>query len=205
MVLKDAAGAVLTVDQGEAAFNAAMAAPEPGQAPPPEMPAPAKVDPEAPFGRTQDGKPKKGPGGRPPKHDKPRVQTAAAGPSGEVRDYTAELTEITQGVYLLMAIAPPTQAQAALWKGHAPTLVHAWNIAARQNETVRGGVEWLTGSGATWIMAVGMATAPLVLQSIALWRDPKGEMALQLQAATVADLQAMASAQEQAMRAAAAA
>lgn len=200
MVLKDGTGAVLTVDQGEAAFNAAMAAPEPGQTPQAEMPAPEKVDPEAPFGRTQDGKPKKGPGGRPPKHDKPRVQTAAAGPSGEVRDYTGELTEIAQGVYLLMAITPPTQAQAALWKAHGPNLVHAWNIAAKQNETVRGGVEWLTGSGATWIMAVGMATAPLVLQSVALWREPNGETAQKLRASTVSDLQAM----EQAMHAAAA-
>jgi hypothetical protein len=49
-------GAQIPVDPGEQQFNAAMAAPEPGQGP--DYPAPRARDKEAPHGRNDDGTPK---------------------------------------------------------------------------------------------------------------------------------------------------
>jgi hypothetical protein len=202
MVLKDATGAVVDVTEGEKAFNAAMAAPEPAGPPVVEIPAPPVVDPGAPYGRTKDGQPKKGPGGRPAKDaDKPRVTTAtAAGLTGDVRDYTPDLVGLSKSLYVVMAMIPPTQAQAALWRAAAPAMVPAWNQAAQQSEQVRAALEWLSGPG-TWPVAVAAATVPFTLQSIALWRGgPNSELHKMLTEATHADLQRMAAEQEAMMR-----
>ena len=105
MVLKDSTGAVIDVPAGEAEFHKAMAAPEMGAPPVAEIPAPPKVDPEAPYGRKVDGTPKGGPGGRPPKNaDKPRVTTTAAGPAGEMRDYTPDLVGLWAVQVVLVAL-----------------------------------------------------------------------------------------------------
>ena len=198
MVLKDSGGAVIDVAVGEAEFVKAMAAPEPGAQAAPEMPAPARVDPDAPYGRKVDGSPKKAPGGRPPKDDKPRV-TAGVTPSGEPRDYTADLVGITKSLHIVLAMIPPTQAQAALLKLHTPAMVPAWNLAAQQNEQVRTALEWLSGPG-TWPVAVAAASVPFGLASIALWRGgPKSEMHQALTAMTVADLERMAADQARMM------
>lgn len=175
-------------------------------APPKKDPA----DPDAPFGRTADGKPKKGPGGRPPKKkaEQPRV-TAPTAAQGPVRDYTQDLAEFTEGVWFLMAQLPPTQAQAAVLKQHRPALVHGWNLAAQNNATIRTGVEMVTGK-ATWVAAVAMATAPFVLQSLALWTKSSEQLKKaglptkdDLAAATVRDLEQLAKDQAEAMAAAA--
>lgn len=202
MVLKDASGAVVDIPAAEAQFHASMAAPEPGTASAGDMPAPPKVDPEAPYGRTKDGQPKKGPGGRPAKDaDKPRVTTSAmGGVAGDVRDYTPDLVGLSKSLYVVMAMIPPTQAQAALWRAHAPAMVPAWNQAAQQSEQVRTALEWLSGPG-TWPVAVAAATVPFALQSIALWRGgPKSELYQSLTEATLADLQRMAQEQQAMMR-----
>jgi hypothetical protein len=176
-----------------------------------EMPAPPPKDPEAPFGRTKDGKPKRGPGGR-PSAEKPRVQapTAAQAPA-VVRDYTQDLAELTEGVWFLMAQLPPTQAQAAILKVHRPALVHGWALAAQNNAMIRSGVDMLTGKG-TWVAAVAMATAPFVMQSLALWTKTDEELAAggmatkeELAASTVRELEDLTKQQEQALAAAVAA
>jgi hypothetical protein len=206
MVLKDSTGAVIDVPTGEAEFHKAMAAPEPSGSTSggagAQVPAPPRVDPEAPYGRKVDGTPKGGPGGRPPKHaDKARVTTApATGPAGETRDYTPDLVGLSKSLYVVMAMIPPTQAQAALWRAAAPAMVPAWNEAAQQNEQVRAALEWLSGPG-TWPVAVAAATIPFTLQSIALWRGgPNSELHKMLTEATHADLQRMAQEQEAMMR-----
>jgi hypothetical protein len=205
MVLKDSTGAVVDIAAGEAQFHASLAAPEVGVPPVADMPAPPKVgdvDPEAPFGRRADGTPKKGPGGRPAKDaDKPRTTTAAsAGVGGGARDYTPDLVGLSKSLYVVMAMIPPTQAQAALWRAAAPAMVPAWNQAAQQSPQVRAALEWLSGPG-TWPVAVAAATVPFTLQSIALWRGgPNSDLHKMLTEATHADLQRMAAEQEAMMR-----
>lgn len=207
MVLKDSTGAVVDIAAGEAQFHASMAAPETSGSTSggagAEVPAPPRVDPEAPYGRKVDGTPKGGPGGRPPKGaDKARVTSAP--PTGlgssETRDYTPDLVGLSQSLYVVMAMIPPTQAQAALWRMNAPAMVPAWNMAAQQNEQVRAALEWLSGPG-TWPVAVAAATVPFALQSVALWRGgATSEMHETLTAATLADLERMKAEREALMR-----
>src|SRR3954466_15857059 len=89
MTAEGAPVAAPPVEQEFAALQASQAAAADEEA---EHAAPPKKDPEAPYGRTADGKPKKGPGGRPPKRkaaDAPRVASAAA--AGAKKDFTVEL------------------------------------------------------------------------------------------------------------------
>lgn len=195
-------------EPGEREFAAAMAAPEPGD----QMPAPPKLaDPEAPYGRTLDGKPKKGPGGRPAKSkaDRPRTQTVAAvatDGTAQAKDYGQALAELTEGVWYLCAQFPATQPQAAILKAHRPALVSGWNLAAQNNRMIASGVEILTGKG-TWVAAVAMASAPFVMQSLAIWTKSEEDLAkagmptrADLAASTVQALAELAQAQEEALR-----
>lgn len=210
--LQTAGGNVLDVPPAEMPreFAAAMAAPEPTD---PQVPAPPAKDPEAPYGRKADGSPKKGPGGRPPRAakdpDKPRVQkaTEAAAAAGEIRDFTQDLAELTDGMWLMMASFPVTQAQAAVLKANQAGLCHGFNVAAQHNRMIRRGVELLSGEG-TWVMVVGMALAPFITTSWALWMAPErleaaGMSRDDLAAATRGELKRMADQQAAAMRAAA--
>lgn len=190
MVLKDGTGAVIDVAAGEKEFSKAMAAPEPTGPPVVEAPAPPPVDPEAPYGRTKDGQPKKGPGGRPAKDaDKPRVTTAAAATGGEPVDYTKDLAQLASYVHAGMCMMERTHAHAALWKGTTPKMVAAWNTAANKNEKVRSGVELLAGGDTTWVLGVALASLPFVQGAYVLWRDPQSEIATRLADATKADLE----------------
>jgi hypothetical protein len=169
-----------------------------------EMPAPPRKDPQAPFGRTKDGTPKKAPGGRPPKArvEQPTAKTAP----GEVKDYTQSLAELTEGAWFLMAQFPVTQPQAAILKAHRPNLVSGWNLAAQNNRMIASGVEMLTGKG-TWVAAVAMASAPFVMQSLAIWTRSDEQLAAagmptkeELAQSTHNDLQELVQAQEAALR-----
>lgn len=175
-----------------AQFKMAMNAPEPDE---PAMPAPPPKDPDAPYGRTKDGKPKRGPGGRPPKKEKAeRPRTARASDVAGVapKDYTTDLAELGDGVWFLLTISPQTHAQAALLKAHKPHLVRAVNIGAQNNRQIRTGVEYLTGGG-TWVAAMGMALVPFVLQSVALWSGKMDAQTVQaLAGSTAGELQHMA-------------
>src|SRR5690348_14554155 len=105
--LATAEGTVLQVPAAgdvEQEWATAMAAPEPGEEPgaPPKKAPPA--DPEAPYGRTKDGTPKKGPGGRPARKDKteaPRIQPAAAAAPGSAEDFEPALGEVADRLWLL--------------------------------------------------------------------------------------------------------
>lgn len=203
MVLKDASGA--SVPTGEAAFHAAMAAPEPGGPAAPSPPPPPPVDPDAPYGRRADGTPKKGPGGRPPKDaDRPRVtDQAPAAAGGQARDYTEGLAQLAGIVHLGLLTQQRTHAHAALWRGTSPQMVAAWNAAAQQNAMVRTGVEYLAGSSVGWVIGVTVATMPFAQGCYALWKDPESEAAKKLAASSRDDLERAAAMQEAAMLAAA--
>lgn len=77
--LQTASGEVVDLDHE---FALAMATPEPGE---PVAPSPPRkvTDPDAPYGRTKDGTPKRAPGGRPPKsaYDNPRVTKSPLPPA----------------------------------------------------------------------------------------------------------------------------
>lgn len=171
-----------------------------------EMPAPPKKD----YGVKADGSPKRA-AGRPRKAEKaeqPRMQAPTGQQAAAPRDYTQPLAELTEGLWFLMAQLPPTQAQAAILKAHRPSLVSGWNVAAQHNGMIRAGVEMLTGGG-TWVAAVAMATAPFVMQSMAIWTRSDEQLAesgmptkAQLETATAQDLAELARAQEEALKAA---
>jgi len=166
-------GAVLDVpgvDEAEREFAQAMAAPEPSDS---EAPAPApKADQDAPYGRTKDGKPKKGPGGRPPKAERPRVQAAKAPQARQ--DFTGPLTDVVRLGWGVLAVTAP--ADAAALKVHGPGMVEAWNALAAENAQVAKGIMWLTTGSAYG--AVVMATMPMVVQVLANHdRLPHGRLA----------------------------
>jgi hypothetical protein len=189
---------------GEASQEWATAMAAPG---PDSVQAPPKKDPDAPYGRTKDGTPKKGPGGRPSKAD--RAEQSRTAPAAAVlapasaEEFEQPLGELADSVWLLLAMTPPTQAQAALWRAHAPAVVHGFALGAAQNPAIRAGVRWLTAE--SWMVVLAMAVVPFALQSVALWTAPDrlGVTPADLQAATVRELQTMRAQQEAAFRAAA--
>jgi len=211
-------------DEGEKAFNAAMAVPEPSaQGEAPDYPAPRRRrDPDAPFGFEEDGKTPKapyglgangkprqnmpGPGRGGKKHDKPRVQpasreTALALPA---RDYSAELGESLDGLWAGLAFLPPTQAQATILKANKMGLVGGLNLSAQHNPYVRRGVEYFC-SDASWMINAAMMIGPFALQSAALWFRPSrletvmGTSAEELAAIAQADFKAFVAEQEKAL------
>ena len=192
--LETADGAPVPLDDTDARFAAAMAAPrgdEPEHPAPPERP---PADPEAPFGRKIDGTPKKRPGGRPP--TRPREITAppaAAGsssarsspPSAGPQDYTGGLTEFSEALWMVLAATPVpwetirirVRAQAWVLAQNQAGVVQGVNIMAQHNGTVRAGVEKLTTGSAGWVLPAVMALAPFGVQTALIWRaPPNGDM-----------------------------
>lgn len=172
--------AALEKDAGAGADHGPPAAPPPKKSDNPDAPHGLGPDgkPLAPYGHKADGRPRIKPGGpgrartRSP-DDRARVaavrpaasggQAAADGP-----DYTGPLTDLgtslwlagsmLRGGRLLIVPVPDVRPYAAVFRQQMPGLIGAWNVAARQNATVRGYVERVTGDGA-WSWKVGVAVA----------------------------------------------
>jgi hypothetical protein len=170
-------GKAIDIDAAEQDFHAAMAAPEPDQAP--DYPAPPQRD----YGTKEDGTPKKAAGRPRTSAEKPRTtgkvppppaKGKSAGKDQPAADYTETLTSFGSAVWMGLAALPVTHAQAlaAVWKHQLGAQVHAWNAAAQQDPGVRRAVEKLS-AGPTWVVGIAIATAPLVGAGVAIMRDPQ--------------------------------
>lgn len=192
-------GQAVKLDESEARFAAAMAAPRSDDPEHPAPPAREPVDPEAPYGRRLDGKPKVRPGGRPPK---PREITAApARPPGSAAsaaaaplDYSTGLAEFAEALWMVMAATPipwdeirvKVRAQAWVLRQNSEGVVSGVNIMAQHNATIRTGVEKLTTGSAGWVLPAVMALAPFGVQTAMIWRSPANGDMLDLAAETEA-------------------
>lgn len=188
--LATADGQAIDLDQAEADFHRAMAAPEPDEPIAPAPPKRAPADDEAPYGRKVDGTPKKAPGGRPAKprvtESKPAAPAQGKGKSAaEGTDYTQPLGEFTSALWMVMAAAPvpadewriKLRAQAYILKENQPGLCQGVNLMAQHNGVIRRGVEALTMGNAGWVLPAVMAVAPFAVQSAAVWKATPGELA----------------------------
>lgn len=207
--------------EGEREFARAMAAPEPPADDTPDYPAPRRRrNPDAPFGLDEDGKPKApygfgvngkprqnmpGPGRGGKKADKPRVQAAAKTAAVELpaRDYSADLAESVDGLWVALAFLPPTQAQATILKANKNGLVAGLNLSAQHNPYVRRGIEYFCGEAA-WMINAAILVAPFAIQSAALWFRPDslrnlGTSREELASVAQADFKAYVEEQEKAL------
>jgi len=195
--LATAEGEQIDFDQTEREFAAAMAAPpadDPEAPGPPDMP---PIDPEAPYGRTAAGVPKRKPG-RPPK-EKPRTvpgsSVSKAEPAGKGgkgdgqaqggKDYSEGLRSFTQILWMALAGLPipgeerrvRCRVQAAVLKENQAGVVSGVNIMAQHNGVIRWGVEKLATGEASWIFPAALALMPFAVQTSMLWRVPvNGDM-----------------------------
>lgn len=195
--LATADGETISFDETEQEFARAMAAPtadDPEAPGPPDLP---PVDPEAPWGRTASGAPKKKPGR--PRKDRPRTVPGSsvskpAAPSGRgkpaaepgpAKDYSEGLGDFTQIIWMALAGLPipweetriRCRVQAAVLKENQAGVVSGVNILAQHNKIVRWGVEKLTGGDAGWIFPAALALMPFAVQTNMLWRVPvNGDM-----------------------------
>lgn len=207
-----------TIDDTEETFRAALEADAGGPAgaqPPPPPPErdldaphgrdPATGEPLTPYGiSSRTGRPRQKPagpgrGGKRPQAaaDKPRVQDGPPPAGDGGRDYTAELDELGDGLWMLLSGFPVpiaglkirVQAQAAILHAHKPVLVRSVNTVARHNAAVAARIDALTAGNAAWILPAMFGLAPFVGQSLAMWRAPAADIG-QLAAANEAQFTA---------------
>lgn len=139
-----------------------------------DVPAPGRRDPEAPFGRTMDGTPKKSPAGRKPKTAaaKPRVQAPTAqDKGGPPKDYTPGLRQLFGTAWSLASLVDQADAGAVLLA--TPALVDGWNGVAQRNPRVGKVLDYLTGGAE--LGGAAIATVMLGLQIAANHRVVKAE------------------------------
>lgn len=201
----------------DAQFAAAMSGPAKPRS---EPKAPKEIDPEAPFGRddsgepiakygkTVDGRIRRSAGGRKPKKgepdaarvtDKPDPPAGTGEPAktGTVVDYSQDLADAADGIWLVMTgaarlplgrlragkIGLPADAgdrmaaQAFVFSQHKYRLAAALNEAAQHNARARRLADKLAGGDMSWVLTVGALGMPFVMHSLALWRSDAGQLA----------------------------
>jgi hypothetical protein len=145
----------------------------------PMAPAPPRKDPDAPHGRTVSGAPKKAPGGRPPRHDKPRVSKTPVTQDSKPKDYTQTLAGTATAVWIAGSSVGPVKPYAALFKATSAGMVTAWNAAAQQNSQIRAVVDKLdSGEGGMWMLGVAVATVPFAMGCLELVKNPEARAML---------------------------
>jgi hypothetical protein len=149
---------------------------------------PDGTTPLAPYGHKPDGRPRIKPGGpgraaRPSADDMPRVgmlptsapassSSAASGShaAADGPDYAGQLNDLGTTIWLAGSMlrggrlfiipVPDARPYAAVLHDQLPGLVNAWNVAAKQDPTIRGYVEKLSGEG-SWSWRVGVAVTTI--------------------------------------------
>jgi hypothetical protein len=130
-------------------------------------------------GFTPNPKPKRG---RPPKSEQARTTTAKPadtkpskdGKPAPARDYTNDLNQLGEAVWLGLSQIPWTAAYAPLVNSdnRAPMVV-AWTAAAQQSPAVRAKIEALvSGGGNSWVLGVAIATVPLAMTAYQIATNP---------------------------------
>ena len=100
-----------------------------------------------------------------------------------------------KGGRLLGFPIPDARPYAVAWKSQLPQQVAAWNAAARQNATVRGYVEKLSGDGSwSWVVGVAVAAGGFIAGCAEIAKAP-AEVKAQLAAANDTQMQAFIEAQ----------
>ena len=106
----------------------------------------------------------------------------------EPKDFTADLTGVTDAVWLCASQLPVAAPYAAIMKMNQPGLVGALNMGANQNAQVRNFVEKLSGGGnGSWMMSLGMVGVGMFLQGYQMAQSP--EFKQQVMAANQAAVQ----------------
>jgi hypothetical protein len=193
-------GERIDIDESEAAFAAAMAAPPIDQ---PGMAAPARKPPEvAPLGWTYRGGqwvPKQPRGRRPaePKGDRARVTSAPPMPkdkaatSGPKHDFRRTIKEAAESLWFALATVPvpdkvfgyqtgglrtKLRVQAHLVESNVDALAAGLNEIGQHNRFVAAGLRRLqAGEGGLWVLPTVMMLAPFATATGALWSGQLGE------------------------------
>jgi hypothetical protein len=183
----------------------AMPAPDPADTKPrtATAPKPPVADPEAPYGwmrdpKTGETRPKKRPGRQgtktatPPPSHRPTTQARTrSAPAAGAKDFTGQLAEAGQGIWLLLAGIPTpdkpvriagidmtaisirAKAQAAVLDQNLGQIVASVNLMAQHSKPVRNAVvRYTADTGPAWVLPAMMALAPFVFQSAMIWRAP---------------------------------
>lgn len=162
------------------------------------------ADPEAPYGWmidpvTKERRPKKRPGRQknnvsaPPTRPNNKARSepppAAAAEGDKLRDYSGPVSELCQGVWMILAAVPDTKikigkisladvsikakAQAAVLKENGDGVIKGVNMIAQHNDGFRRGLDRLASeTGPAWVLPAMFVLMPFVGQSLALWRAP---------------------------------
>jgi hypothetical protein len=195
---------------GENALDAEWQKAMEGPSLPREPGPPPEVDPDAPFGREDDGTAKapyglkvdgtprrSAAGRRSDKDSQPRTAAALTGPGKAIvlperpgSWYEEKLTEFGTQLWLLIGFVSPADAGAL--DANLQPMAHAWAEGARADPTVRRAVEWI--SQETWITGLVATAIPFTAQVMAnhgrlperiMTKDKQKEQRAELEAMTL--------------------
>jgi hypothetical protein len=156
-------GKSLDLEAADRKFSEAMAAPETDVPAPRKMTAEQKEAIKAEPKRTRT---------RTAKTDKAR--TTATTSEKVDKDFTEDISNLTDGAWLVGASIPYTQPYAAVIKVNQPALIASLNSGAQNNSTLRGYIEKASsGAGGMWMVSLGVVSVNMGMQILQIAKDPE--------------------------------